>query len=172
MNPEKGQHVKCVMRSSLVLEGIIEEWSETQVVLRSLEDQSLMIIHHPAEDIMLTKVLQIAEAQPAPIENPSIAVPAVEPIQEQVKKKLHEVLQPIDDAELQKKSIQELRQLVIERERQIITNKKREHFGSAGTAKMTRYSSPYMPSTIPRSNSGIVNEHDNSPYKPRKIPRG
>ena len=141
-----GQHVKCFLRSGMVLEGIVEESTGAQVVLRSLSDQSLMIIHRPSEDIMLTKVLQITEGPASPI------VQSEDPIQEQVKKKLHEVLEPIDDVELQKKSIQELRQLVVERERQLIANKKREHFGSAGAAKMTRYSSPYMPLALPRSN--------------------
>lgn len=98
---------------------------------------------------MLTKVLPEVS-----VEEQALVVTSNNntPIQEQVKKKLHEVLQPIDDSELQKKSIQELRLLVVERERQLIANKKREHFGSAGSAKMTRYSSPYMPRALPRSN--------------------
>lgn len=151
-----GQHVKCFLRSGMVLEGIVEE-SGAQVVLRSLVDQSLMIIHRPSEDIMLTKVLQDPELQEISEDtsnDPALVVTISnnEPIQERVKKKLHEVLQPIDDTELQKKSLQELRLLVIERERQIITGKKKEHFGSAGSAKMTRYSSPYMPRALPRSN--------------------
>lgn len=173
MIPEKGRHVKCVMRTSLILEGIIEEWSEAQVVLRSLEDQSLMIIHRPTEDIMLTKVLQIVEAQPFPkqeiVEDISLVVSkATHPVENGVKNKLQEVLQT-QDPELQNLSIKELRQLVIEQERQIIANKKREHFGSAGNAKMTRYSTPYMPSAIPGRT--VVPDGSRSPYQPRKIPR-
>jgi hypothetical protein len=135
----------------MMLEGIVEESVGAQVVLRSLSDQSLMIIHRPSEDIMLTKIMPDGELQQVLIEeqpkDPSLVVamsPNV-PIQEQVKKKLNEVLQPIEDTELQKKSLHELRLLVVERERQIIANKKKEHFGTAGSAKMTRYSSPYMP---------------------------
>jgi len=152
-----GQHVKCFLRSGMVLEGIVEESAGAQIVLRSLSDQSLMIIHHASEDIMLTKVMPEPTLQETTVEEPALVVAIsnnteASPIQEQVKKKLHEVLQPIDDSNLQKKSLQELRLLVVERERQIIAHKKKEHFGSAGSAKMTRYSSPYMPRALPRSN--------------------
>lgn len=161
MIPEVGQHVKCIMRTSLILEGIVEEWSEAQVVLRSFEDQSLMIIHHPIEDIMLTKVMP---AEPT-VESPEIAEEEPEEksveIREQIKKKLQELP---DDPELQNKSIQELRQMVIEQERQIIAQKRKEHFGSAGSAKMTQYSSPYQPRPHPRSNE------KRSAYQPGTIP--
>ena len=38
MTPEKGQQVKCILRSSLIVEGIVQEWSDTQVVLKALDD--------------------------------------------------------------------------------------------------------------------------------------
>lgn len=151
----KGQHVKCFLRSGMVLEGIVEESTGAQVVLRSLQDQSLMIIHRPGEDIMLTKVMPDGELQQIPVEeqprDPSKIVtmsPNI-PIKEQVKKKLEEALQA-EDPELQNMSIEELRQLVHEQDRQLIAQKRREHFGSPGNAKMTRYSSPLPLSKIPR----------------------
>ena len=140
MIPQVGQHVRCVMRTSLILEGFVEEWSEGQVVLRSLEDQSQIIIHHPVEDIMLTKVLP-----PEPVvEFPEIHEEPTE-AQEQIKQKLHTVQTLPDDPELQQKSIIELRQMVIEQERQIIAQKRKEHFGSVGSPKMTKYSTPFHP---------------------------
>ena len=149
-----GQHVKCFLRSGMVLEGIVEESTGAQVVLRSLQDESLMIIHRPGEDIMLTKVMPEGESQEVPVDNnpkdPALVVtmsPNI-PIKEQVRSKLNEALQT-EDPELQKLSIDELRQLVKEQDRQIIAQKRREHFGSPGNAKMTHYSSPYQPGKIP-----------------------
>lgn len=156
-----GQHVKLFLRTGMVLEGIVEESTGAQVVLRSLTDQSLMIVHRPGDDIMLTKVMPeapIVEFQEIPEE--------VEPteIQTQIKAKLAEVIRPATDPNLQSMSIAELRQLVLEQERQIIAQKRREHFGSAGSAKMTRYSTPYMPRAMPRSNE------KRSAYQPGKLP--
>jgi len=140
----KDQHVKCFLRSGMVLEGIVEEYTMSQVVLRSLSDGSLIIIHHPGEDIVLTKVMPDVVAQEVPVQPKAPVIPNDNP----VKEKLQEVLQT-EDPELQKLSIEELRQLVQEQDRQIIAQKRREHFGSPGNAKMTKYSSPYQPGKIP-----------------------
>jgi sRNA-binding regulator protein Hfq len=133
-----GQWVKCFLRGGMVLEGFVEEFTDAQAVLRSINDGSKMIIHHPKEDIMLTKImpepdiLETVETKPAP-EPPAIKV--------QIKNKLQEALQT-EDPELQNMNIEELRQLVHEHDRQLIAQKRREHFGAPGNAKMTRYSSP------------------------------
>lgn len=138
MIPDKGHHVKCVMRTSLILEGVVEEWSEARVVLRSIDGESLMIIHHPTEDILLTKVMLI---EPIPEEK---AKPNLTEAQEKIKTKLHEVQAEVDPG-LQEKNIAELRDMVKEQERQIIINKRREHFGSPGSAKRTvPYSNPQV----------------------------
>ena len=128
MIPDKGHHVKCVMRTTLILEGIVEEWSEARVVLRSIDGESLMIIHRPAEDILLTKVMLVEPIPKKKVEH------NLTEAQEKIKAKLHEV-QVETEPELQEKSIAELRDMVREQERQIIINKRREHFGSVGAPK-------------------------------------
>lgn len=141
MIPEKGQQVKCFLRNSVVLEGIVEDWTEAQVVLQSLDKQSLMIVHRPSEDIMLTKIVLGEVPQVISVDKPPPPLPEV---QKGIEQKLHEV-QATEDPELQEKNLKELRQLVVEQEKQIIANKTKEHFGSAGASKMTQYSSPYVP---------------------------
>lgn len=153
---EVGQHVKCFLRSGMVLEGIVEESTGAQVVLRSLNDQSLLIIHRPSEDIMLTKVMPAPEAMEI-VEIESKPAPEQPVMQVQIKNKLHEALHT-EDPELQNMSLEELRHLVVEQEKQIIAQKKREHFGVPGAAKMTQYSSPHTPKVR------------RSPYQPGKIP--
>ena len=152
---DKGKHVKCFLRSGMVLEGIVEESTGAQVVLRSLNDESLMIIHRPGEDIVLTKVMPTPEAtETVEIESE----PETPEVKVQIKTKLHEALETTDP-ELQSMSLEELRQLVVEQERAIIAQKKKEHFGSPGNAKLTQYSNP----STPRVNT-------RSPYQPGKIP--
>src|SRR5271155_2592435 len=115
MIPQKEQHVKCFLRTGMVLEGMVEEWSDAQVVLCSLEGRSLMILHNPVQDILLTKVILVPEP-----------VVVSEPVKsEDIKQKLEEV-QEIEDPELRTKSIEQLRQLVVQQEKEIIANKTRE----------------------------------------------
>lgn len=158
-----GQHVKCFLRNTMVLEGIAEEWSDTRVVLKSIDGKSLMIIHKPADDILMTKVVL---EEPVISEETKVVEETVH--KEHVRQKLTEVLQPDVDPELQKKNIQELRQMVVEQDRQIIASKTKEHFGSPGAAKTTQYSSPYMPRrTVGRK---IVYGERRSAYQPGKLP--
>jgi len=161
----KGQHVKYFMRSGMVLEGIVEESTGAQVVLRSLNDESLMIIHRPSEDIMLTKVMPPPEETPEVVEiEPEPSPQPPNDMQVQIKAKLHEALKAEDPA-LQNMSLEELRQLVVEQEKQIIAQKRREHFGSPGAAKMTQYSNPPNALRVhPRSNTA------RSAYQPGTIP--
>lgn len=164
MITEKGQHVKLFLRNGMVLEGYIEEVSDAVVVLKSLDGESLMVLHRPSEDIMMTKVVLREMVSEPETENQTRTITAPNSSQEQVKEKLQEVLEQ-EDEDLQKMSIEELRQLVIEQERLIIANKKREHFGTAGAAKMTQYTSPYTPMrTVGRKIVG------RSPYQPGQIP--
>jgi sRNA-binding regulator protein Hfq len=139
----KGQYVKLFLRNGMALEGIVEESTAAQVVLQSLNDQSLMIIHRPNEDIMLTKIMVELPPMSEQKEEPA---PPPEPteMQTQIKSKLHEVLLT-EDPDLKDLSIEELRLLVRQQDKYIIEQKKKEHFGSPGNAKMTHYSSPYSP---------------------------
>lgn len=162
MNIEKGKHVKYFLRNGMVLEGFVEEDAASQVVLQSLDGKSLMILHRPTEDIMMTKIV-LEESQPEP-EIPAQVITTSNNSQEQIKDKLQETLQQ-EDEDLQKLSIQELRQLLVEQQRQLIANRRREHFGTAGGAKMTQYTTPFTPMrTVGRK---VV---PRSPYQPGQIP--
>ena len=132
------QHIKCIFRNGTIIEGIVEEWGPTRYHLRSLSDQSLMIIMRPEDDILLIKVMpdpeeEIVEELPKKTSTP----PA--PIQEQIRTKLKEVEGPAEDLNLQEKTVEELRKLAIEQERQILVEKMKEHFPSG--SKRSNYSS-------------------------------
>lgn len=149
MKLEQGQHVKCFMRSTMVLEGLVEEWTDAQVVLKSLDGQSLMIIHSPGADIMITKVVleepaqEIAE-EPQQTERKTPQEWLDEQPQDYIKKKLAEVMDPNGELYLDKMNIAQLRQLVHEQEKEMITQKKKEHFGTPNAPKRSvPYSNPW-----------------------------
>src|SRR5271170_6957020 len=105
MNEYLGRHVKCFLRNSTVVEGVVEQWGDT-LQLQSLDGKSLLIIHQPAQDIVLTKVLlsdDVAEPveQPPPMDEPLF--PHGEPLEVQSEE------EQLDPMALQAKSTAELR---------------------------------------------------------------
>ena len=148
---DKGLHVRCFIRSgAMVLEGIVEEWTDAQVVLQSISDQSFMIIHNPSADIVFTKVV-LEESLEIPAEKEVREPPAIPRqqqstrLQEQIKGKLQEALQPSGDVDLDKLNVKELRDLVMEQEKQLIVQKRRQHFGSGKVMKYSNQSSILAP---------------------------
>lgn len=155
MIPELGKHVKCFMRSTMVLEGIVEEWSDNEVVLKSLDGESLMIIHRPLEDIMITKVVLDIIEEEKPLNKDEKVKKKILGNME-IKKTLQQVLDPTTDAELNESSLKRLRELVIEQDKKLIIQKRKEHFGNPGSAKRAvDYSSSFL---------------NSSAYKPGKLP--
>lgn len=169
---EPGKHVKYFLRNGMVLEGICEKDGGSEVLLKSLDGKSLMILHKPAEDIMMTKVVLIedeveAESAPAP------ALPEYDEPQptdhgdfhDKAVAKLREVQQAEGNPELTEKSMAELREMVQDQDRKIIAERRREHFGTPDAPKMTQYSSPYTPMrTVGRK---VV---PRSAYQPGRLP--
>lgn len=127
---EIGKHIKCVFKNGTIIEGIVKDWSPGNVQIESLNDQSIMIIMHPDEDIMLIKVLPEQTA-----EEPKTG----DALREEIAIKLKEARE--ENPELQEKPLKELRQLVITQEKQIIANKIKEHFPSAYKPHKPNYGS-------------------------------
>ena len=137
---QNGDHVKCFLRNSSIIEGIVEEWSSEQVVLKSFDNESLLIIHDPKQDILLTKIMLYVESEKLiPEENPTVP-----DLKQKVKEKLNEAQSLAGNTDLLNKTVIELKQLVVEQDKQIIAQKTKEHFGSSGHVKQT----PYMNQSI------------------------
>lgn len=132
MIPQVGQHIKCIFRNGTIIEGLVENWGPV-AQLRSLSDQSLMIICHPAEDIMMIKIV------PEPLEE-QVKECLATPMREEIVEKLEEI-RAETDTDLQSKSIVELRNLVGKQEREIISKKIKENFPSAYSPHKPSYGS-------------------------------
>lgn len=128
------KHVKVVFRNGTVVEGIVKEWVSNYVEIRSLSDESIMIIAHPEEDIMLIKVLP---DKPAAEESEAAE-------KQQIREKVAEVLespQTEEQAGLQQKSIAELQRMVAEQDRKLIRRRIRDHYHSAYVPHKPNYGS-------------------------------
>src|SRR5271155_6213067 len=112
MIPQPDQHVKCIFQNSTIIEGIVQSWAKDRAVLLSLSDDSLMVIWHPEEDSMLVKIM--------PPKNEKETAPAAPP-REAIIAKLEEA-KKTDDPELQEKSLQDLRGMVVDQEKKIIAS--------------------------------------------------
>jgi hypothetical protein len=132
MKPTKDQHVKCVLKNNAVIEGIVDEWSEHNVVLKSLDDKSIMIIHAGTADIVFTKVI---------LEENDFCKLNTENIPTVLAEKVKEVIEiPPEETELKEKSVKELIALRKEQERRIIQDKLKDH--TSNGVRTVQYGTP------------------------------
>ncbi len=181
MTPHAGQHVKCILRNGAIAEGIVEEWFANVVQLRSLHDDSILIITHPTEDIMLIKIMpeqaldEVEEVSPTPIpwEHEEKANYGTKELRQEFRERLYgpqdldeqfkaaaEATDPHDIDSV--KSLAELRIELNKQERRIIAEKLKEHRPNAA---------PYKPSTTPYHYPSVVTK-SKSAYQPGRIPNG
>jgi hypothetical protein len=133
---EAGKHVKIILRNGAMAEGIVLEWFANEVQLKSLDNESILIITHPAEDIMLIKVFleePIEESPNVPTEEDTEAFydtflshepPEDKPV----------VPDPFDPN--QNLTLAQLRIAKMQQERQIIAEKLKNHSPSTGPGKV------------------------------------
>jgi hypothetical protein len=134
MTPQQGQHIKCFLRNGNVLEGIVETWSDTEIVLKTLDSQNLMIIHDPKQDIMLTKVLFDVQA-PAPSRAQEIA--------DKIKAKAAKEGQPEpDEPSLDVMTKAQLQVELAEQERRVVAEKLKDHYLDSQAPRKKTYGYP------------------------------
>jgi len=119
MIPEKGQHVKCLLRSNTLAEGTVEEWDNNIVKLLSLDEKSLLIIHHPQDDIILTKVILCD----APLDTKDKIVE----VQPELEEQFQEVYEQPSGDDLRTKRMVELKSLLAAQEKKIIAEQLKDH---------------------------------------------
>jgi hypothetical protein len=131
MIPKTGQHVKIILRNGAMAEGILEEWFANEVQLKSLDGESILIITHPNEDIMLIKVFlekKPEEDESAPTEEEADAFAS------QFEDAPDEKTDPFDP--MKNMSLAQLRIEKMKQERKIIAEKLKDHSPSTGPGKV------------------------------------
>ncbi len=132
--PDIGVHVKCFLRNGNAIEGVVDSWANGEVVLRTLDGESLMIIHDPKQDIMLTKVLLVQE--------PTVQA-REQTIAEKIKERAVEEGQPEPDpVSLDAMTKAQLHIELVEQERKIITDQLKTHFPDYVAPRKKTYGYP------------------------------
>jgi hypothetical protein len=144
MNPPDNSHVKILLTNSTLVEGIVEEWFGNAVKLRSLQDNSYLIINNPQENIMLTKVFlgePTEETAEETADESSYTPPLMyEDPQTELDQEFEQVYNQPSGDPVRDKSLAELKTLMAEQDRQIIANKLRSHH--IGDTKKVKYEQP------------------------------
>ena len=138
MMPDVGQHVKCILRTGAMAEGIVEEWFVNTVQLRSLDGESILIIPHPNEDIMLIKIIL---EKPAQKEKASHSLPNGIVVNAELSKEIQDTQALPSDDPKRIETLAKLRIMLAEQEKKIITEKVKSH--SIGDAKKVKYEYPF-----------------------------
>lgn len=134
------KHVKILLQSNFIVEGIVKEWSDTQVCIESAEDNSLNVVLHPKEDIRVVKILNYETSSHKIAEElDSIPEKPKEPISE-LQQKFEEAYQAPSDNELRLKNLAELKADLIKQEKEIIASKLKNH--TIGEVKTVKYELP------------------------------
>lgn len=124
MIPQKGNHIKCLMRNNSVLEGIVELWSNEQSILRSLDNLSLSIIQNPAQDIVVIKIVLKTPIQ----------------MKNDLELKFDEEYNKTSNDDLRLKNLVDLKNLLNTQEKKIVAEKLKDHH--IGEVKKINYGQP------------------------------
>jgi hypothetical protein len=136
MKQEAGQHVKILLVNSTIVEGIVEEWNDESMILKSIGEKSYIIIKRPQSDIMLIKVMLDSVAEKNKIE-PKLDT---NDYKSELNSEFNRVYNQPSGDPLRDKRLAELKILINEADRQIISNKLKSHH--IGNAKKVKYEYP------------------------------
>jgi hypothetical protein len=131
MNPQKGQQIKCVLRNNLIIDGIVESWTDNKSVLRAKDGSSVSVIQHTDQDVVIVKILLKELTQ----------------MKQDLEDQFEQELEKPSEDELRLKNLADLKSMMIEQEKKIVANKLREHhvegvkkvtYGQPGFLQMPR----------------------------------
>ncbi len=118
MKPDIGQYVKCLLINNLIVEGYVEGWSDLFVKIKSPDDNNILIIHHPERDIVLTKIVLQTKKE--------IITSSKEKLTNLEKEFEQEYTKSSDD-NLRIKKLADLKVMIAEQDKKIITDKLKDH---------------------------------------------
>jgi hypothetical protein len=137
-----GKHVKLLLQNNLMMEGIVQEWSNKKVALLALDGKSTSIIAHPRYDIRVIKLIHEEKSLQEPkdqiTEKPVSS--DLEDSKSELDKKFNQVKQSPSDNQLRIKTLAELKSELIEQEKIMIASRLKEH--NIGEVKTVRYEQP------------------------------
>ena len=119
MIPKHNQQVKCFLKNSLCIEGLVQSWDDEQVVLKTASGEKLLVICHPKEEILMFEVT--IEKLEEPKYPPTIQMKPVR-LEEQF-----EELKLEPPTDLRNKKLGELKILLNEEDRKALATRLQSH---------------------------------------------
>lgn len=115
MIPQKGQYVKIVFKNATQMEGFVESWSDQQSILKST-DNNLLIIFHTSEDILAVKIV-LNFIPPGELHKRLI----------ETQQKFDDIKKSPSNDDLRIKKLADLRRELINQEKEIVKQRIHEH---------------------------------------------
>lgn len=125
---EPGQYVRIIFRNSMQMEGVIESWSEEESILVPPEGTDKFIIFHTEQDVLGVKVCQ---ELPAKKKHKKF---------EEIVNQFKEVQETPSADDLRLQNLAQLKILMNEQEKKIISEKVRDH--NISNVRQTQYGFP------------------------------
>lgn len=135
--PKVNQHVKCILRTGAIAEGFVEEWSNVKVQLKSLDGESILIIPHPNEDIMMIKIIIGNICQK---DTHSNSTAAYNETTNELEKEIQYTKDLPSDDPKRIKTLAKLRVMLVKQEKKIIAEKVKSH--NIGDVRKVKYGQP------------------------------
>lgn len=119
----KDKHIKVHFKNGISAEGIVVEWTDTRSVLKSLENEDLLIIHETSQNVMLIRIYM----------DEIKVIPRINLNQKIVDDDMDEKFIP--DPKLHLMKLVELRKLQLQEEKAQVAKKLRKSFVPSGAVK-------------------------------------
>lgn len=126
---ENGQHIKCILTNSSIVEGTVIEYNNDYLKLRSLDDKDLFIINNPKQNIIITKISLNKDAKSELINE-----------KKELEKRFKETYNKPSDDNLRANNLAKLKIMLIEQEKKIISEAVKNH--NIGEVSQTKYICP------------------------------
>jgi sRNA-binding regulator protein Hfq len=123
-----GKHIKVIFKNGAQVEGIVSSWSSTQVVLKSEDGSSILMIMNISEDALAIKIV-LDNKKPEQ---------QMQVLQEQ----FQEAYEQPSNNDLRLMNLAKLKSAMIEQEKKIVAEKMREHMPSH--VQRAEYGNPFI----------------------------
>jgi hypothetical protein len=144
MKIQEDQFIKVILKNNILLEGFVEEFSEKEICLRSSDGKSLFLILDTSQVILIKIILEpekdIASHRIEGVEEKprTTKQPAEQKIE--IEKEFHKTYEQPSGDELRTKKLAELKIMLAEQEKKIISEKMRSH--DIGEVTQSVYADP------------------------------
>lgn len=132
MIPQKNQYIKIILIDNLQVEGLVEEWSENKIILKSADSKTISVINNSRQNVILYSI--ITDFMTPQERQKKLSEMEVQFQQEQAKPSA-------DNFRIMR--LADLKKAMAEQQKQIVANQLKEHMPRP--VNYTKYTNPFIP---------------------------